>query len=183
MEKCYLFLSEKKKTSSMQLPKKFKLSLFFVFSFFSLVAQTLPSKNITINDGLPSNSIKCFFKDSRGILWIGTEAGLCAYDGTSFKIYNESNGLKHSQIWAIAEDNNKNLWLSIYGQGLAKFDGKKFTYFDKKDGLIHNSIRKIYFSKKYNCLILGTENGLSLFDGKKFKSFVLKTSLNRFQVV
>ena len=157
---------------------------FLLFFLTTVVSQTLPSRNITVNDGLPSNGIKCFFKDSRGLMWIGTEAGLCSYDGSSYKIYNETNGVKYSGVWAIAEDKDHNLWLSLYGNGLAKFDGKKFTYFDKKNGLINNGIRKIYYSKKHNCLILGTENGLSLFDGKHFKSFVHKTQnlTERFQV-
>jgi ligand-binding sensor domain-containing protein len=157
--------------------------LVFLLFLEIAVAQTIPSKNITINDGLPSNGIKCFYKDSRGLMWIGTDAGLCCYNGTSYKIYNETNGLKYSKIWSIAEDKDNNLWISLYGNGLAKFDGKKFTYFDKKDGLINNGIRKIYYSKKHNCLILGTENGLSLFDGKHFKSFVKETSLKHFQVM
>lgn len=155
------------------------LLLFLEIAF----AQTIPSKNITINDGLPSNGIKCFYKDSRGLMWIGTDAGLCCYDGTSYKVYNETNGLKYSNIWSIAEDKDNNLWISLYGSGLAKFDGKKFTYFDKKNGLINNNIRKIYYSKKHSCLILGTENGLSLFDGKHFKSFIKKTIVERFQVM
>lgn len=154
----------------------------FLLFLEMVVAQTIPSKNITINDGLPSNGIKCFYKDSRGLMWIGTEAGLCCYDGTTYKIYNETNGLKYTQIWAIAEDKDNNLWLSLYGNGLAKFDGKKFTYLNKKDGLVDNKIRKIFYSKKYNCLILGTENGLSLFDGKHFKSFVRKNN-DKFQIV
>jgi ligand-binding sensor domain-containing protein len=136
-----------------------------------------------MNQGLPNNSIKCLFKDSRGLMWIGTEAGLCCYDGSSFKIYNETNGLKYSEVWAIAEDKDHNLWLSLYGNGLAKFDGKKFTYFGKKEGLINTCIRKIFYSKKHNCLVLGTENGLSLFDGKHFISFLRKTSTKHFQVV
>ena len=162
--------------------KKNKFLAVFLLVFYTVIAQTIPSKNITINDGLPSNGIKCFFKDSRGLMWIGTEAGLCCYDGTSYKVYNETNGLKYSEVWSIAEDKDNNLWLSLYGNGLAKFDGKKFTYYNKKDGLVNNGIRKIHYSKKYNCLILGTENGLSIFDGKHFKSFVEKTSINKFQI-
>ena len=147
-----------------------------------MVAQTLPCKNITINEGLPSNGIKCFFKDSRGLMWIGTEAGLCCYNGTSIKIYNENNGLRSSEVWAIAEDKNHNIWLSLYGNGIAKFDGNTFFYFDKKNGLINNGVRKMYYSKKHDCLVLGTENGLSLFDGKHFKSFLQKTSIKHFQI-
>lgn len=163
--------------------KRNNILAFFILFLTSVVAQTLPCKNISINDGLPSNGIKCFFKDSRGLMWIGTEAGLCSYNGSYYKIYNETNGLKHSEIWTIAEDDNHNLWLSMYGNGLAKFDGKKFTYYSKKDGLVNNAIRKIYYSKKHNCLVLGTENGISLFDGKRFKSFIPKSCIKHFQVV
>ena len=161
--------------------------LLFVFLFFKSISivhtQSIPFKNITINDGLPSNGVKCFFKDSRGILWIGTDAGLCRYDGRNYKVYNESNGLKYTKVWSIVEDQEHNLWLSVYGNGLAKFDGKKFTHFNTKHGLINNNIRKIHFSKKHNCLILATENGLSIFDGKRFKSFQKKNGLNGFQIV
>lgn len=157
------------------------LVLFLLFLEIA-VAQTIPSKNITINDGLPSNGIKCFFKDSRGLLWIGTDGGLCCYDGSTYKIFNETNGLKHDKVWSIVEDENKNIWVSLYRKGLAKYDGKKFTYYDEKDGLVNNSIRKIHYSKKYKCLILATENGLGIFDGKQFKSFLNKNS-EKFQIV
>lgn len=163
--------------------KRNNIILVFLLFFEIAVAQTFPSKNISVNDGLPSNGIKCFFKDSRGLMWIGTDAGLCSYDGTTFKVFNETNGLKHDKIWSIVEDDKQNLWISLYRKGLAKYDGKKFTYYDKKDGLVNNSIRKIHYSKKYKCLILATEDGLSLFDGKHFKSFIQKTQVNRFQVV
>lgn len=162
-----------------------KSKLFIILLSFSIVSfsQTIPCKNITINDGLPSNNIKCIFKDSRGILWIGTEDGLCSYNGKDYKIFNQNNGLKYNNVWAITEDNDHNLWFSFYGDGIAKYNGKKFQYYNTKNGLIHNSVRKLHYSRKFNCLILGTENGLSLFDGKKFKSFIEKTPIGKFQVM
>ena len=123
-----------------------RLILCFILSFICIgitIAQSIPSKNITLNEGLPSNNIKCFFKDSRGYMWIGTDAGLCRYDGKNYKVYNESNGLKYTQVWSIVEDKEHNLWFSIYGNGLAKFDGEKFTYFNEKNGLINNNIRNL----------------------------------------
>ena len=162
-----------------------KSKLFILFLCFSIVSfsQTIPCKNITINDGLPSNNIKCIFKDSRGVLWIGTEDGLCSYNGKDYKIFNQNNGLKYNNVWSITEDNDHNLWFSFYGDGIAKYNGKKFQYFNTKNGLIHNSVRKLHYSKKFNCLLIGTENGLSLFDGKKFKSFIEKTPIGKFQVM
>lgn len=162
-----------------------KSKLFILFLCFSIVSfsQTIPCKNITINDGLPSNNIKCIFKDSRGVLWIGTEDGLCSYNGKDYKIFNQNNGLKYNNVWSITEDNDHNLWFSFYGDGIAKYNGKKFQYFNTKNGLIHNSVRKLHYSKKFNCLLIGTENGLSLFDGKKFKSFIEKTPIGKLQVM
>ncbi len=141
-------------------------------------------KNYNISDGLPGNSIKCIFKDSRGLLWIATETGLCIYDGTNFKIIGEDQGLKYTFIWKIIEDPNKNIWLSTYGEGIAKFDGNKFTYYNKKNGLINDAVRSMCYSKKYKCLILGTEDGLSVYDGNKFLNFRGKSEspTSKFQV-
>ncbi len=150
--------------------------------FFLVKSQTIPSKNITIEDGLPSNTIRSIYKDSRGVLWIGTESGLCCFDGINYKVYNETNGLKHNDVWSIVEDDSSTIWISIYGKGLAKYDGKRFTYYDQHDGLVHNAIRRLHYSKKHKCLIIATENGLSLFDGKKFKSFIRNEKNARFQI-
>jgi ligand-binding sensor domain-containing protein len=137
-----------------------------------------------MTDGLPGNSIKCLFKDTRGLLWIATETGLCTYDGSEFKIIGREQGLKYNSVWGITEDDKKNIWLSVYGNGIAKYDGKKFSYFSTKDGLINNSVRTVFFSKKYQCLVFGTEDGLSVFNGKKFKNFNFKTKnySKKFQV-
>jgi ligand-binding sensor domain-containing protein len=161
---------------------KIVIVLFLIVLNFVVEAQTIPCKNITVNDGLPSNTIRCIYKDSRGLLWIGTEAGLCCYDGINYKVYNESNGLKHDRIWAIVEDEQNNLWLSLYGKGLAKYDGRMFTHYDDKNGLVNNNIRKLHYSKKHKCLIAATENGLSLFDGKQFKSFQRNFKEFKFQI-
>jgi ligand-binding sensor domain-containing protein len=165
---------------------KFSCHIIYVLFFSAIticgISQTLPNKNITINDGLPSNTIRCIYKDSRGLLWIGTDAGLCCYDGLTYKIFNESNGLKHDRVWAIVEDEQNNLWLSLYGKGLAKYDGKAFTYFDDKNGLVNNSIRRLHYSQKHKCLIIGTEQGVSLFDGKKIKSFKKEFKDFKFQI-
>jgi len=89
------------------------LFVFLLNSIYCAHSQTISSKNITVNDGLPSNDVKCFFKDSRGLLWIGTDAGLCCYNGSSYKVFNETNGLKYTSVWSIVEDEKHNLWFSL----------------------------------------------------------------------
>lgn len=156
------------------LPKKQTLSC--VFFFFAFISQSQTVKNFTISNGLPGNSITCLFKDSKGLLWVATETGLCFYDGTYFKIIGEVEGLKYNLIRKIIEDKQGNIWFSVYGNGIAKYDGKKFTYYSKKQGLVDDSVRSMYFSEKDNCMVFGTEDGLSVFDGKRFKNFDIKTN-------
>jgi hypothetical protein len=147
-------------------------SLFFLLSFF---VQGKNYKRLDLARGLPGNTIKCIYKDSRGLMWIATETGLCTYNGKSIHVLNDKDGLPYSEIWKITEDGQKNIWLSVYGHGVAKFDGKKYTFYDKRHGLVNNWVRSLYYSKKHDCMVFGTEDGVSLYDGKRFKNFKKKT--------
>ncbi|WP_449437601.1 two-component regulator propeller domain-containing protein [Pedobacter steynii] len=44
-------------------------------------------KTYTIADGLPSKNTTATLKDRRGFIWIGTENGLCRFDGYTFKVF------------------------------------------------------------------------------------------------
>jgi hypothetical protein len=150
----------------------------------SFFAQRFPSKHFTISNGLPSNAVYCIFKDSRGLIWIGTDAGLVKYDGFSFRTLTNKDGLAGNFIRDIEEDRNGNLWIACYGDGLSKFGGKKFTNYSTKSGLVHKEIRCLYFDRKQN-LCIGTERGLSIWNGKRFMNYLTKSfdTYNRFQVM
>ena len=38
-------------------------------------------RNITMSDGLPTNTVRCIVQDKQGFIWFGTDNGLCRYDG------------------------------------------------------------------------------------------------------
>lgn len=42
-------------------------------------------QRLTTEDGLPSNTVRNIVQDSRGFIWLGTDAGLCRYDGTAVR--------------------------------------------------------------------------------------------------
>ena len=128
---------------------------------YFLAAQNYPSRHFTMRDGLPSMAIRCIYKDTRGLLWLGTDAGLCSFDGKSFHIFKSSEGMTASQVWAIAEDEQGNLWFGSHGEGLYKYNGKKFTRFTQKDGMADDRIRVLCYSKNFHCLIAGGYNGIS----------------------
>ncbi|MDP3642009.1 MAG: two-component regulator propeller domain-containing protein [Bacteroidota bacterium] len=140
---------------------RYLLLLMLCLNPIFLSAQNYPTRHFTMRDGLPSMSIRCVYKDSRGLMWIGTDAGLCTFDGKSFRIFKPSEGLTANKIWAIAEDEEGNLWFGSYGDGLYKYDGIHFKRFTKKNGLIDDRIRVLCYSKNFHCLVAGCEGGVS----------------------
>lgn len=147
------------------------LLLTAIFNFTSLYSQNYYTRNITIENGLPSNSVQAIFRDSRGYMWIGTEAGLCRYDGTDFRIYTTADGLPGNRIWSITEDDKGDLWLACYGNGISRFDGKRFHNFSTADGLVNDNVRKITWSEKSKGLFIGTVFGFSYLKDSTFTTF------------
>ncbi|MDR7210926.1 histidine kinase [Flavobacterium piscis] len=151
-----------------------KNNLFFIlFLFVEMVfSQQFPSTNFSTIDGLPNNSVYSIYKDSRGILWVGTANGLSAIQNGEVKNYYTSDGLAHNSCWAIVEDSNHNMWFGSHGGGLSFYNGKKFEVINQKNGLIHNKIRRLFIHE--NLLYIGTEFGISVLDIKTHKIILSK---------
>ena len=50
-------------------------------------AQRSVTWQLTTDDGLPSNTVRNIVQDSLGFLWLGTDAGLCRYDGATVRVF------------------------------------------------------------------------------------------------
>ena len=71
------------------------------------------SWKLTKDNGLPSNEIYGLFQDSKGNLWIGTDGGICYYDGIS--VQNFSNEFQTSNSNAhILEDSRGRIWFKNF---------------------------------------------------------------------
>jgi ligand-binding sensor domain-containing protein len=84
------------------------------------------AKTITVEDGLSDKRVTCFFKDSKGYMWIGTRNGLNRYDGHSFKIFRPAqvNSISNEVINDIAEDSDGRIWVATM-EGLNYYDPTK----------------------------------------------------------
>ena len=168
----------------MQLFRRNKFLFILLLFIDTVFSQQVPSTNFSTIDGLPNNSVYSIYKDSRGILWVGTANGLSAIQNGEVKNYFTSDGLAHNSCWAIVEDLNHNMWFGSHGGGLTFYDGKKFTITSTKNGLINDKIRKLFIYK--NHLYIGTEFGISVLDIKTHKIILnkkIKGSTNLFQVM
>ena len=150
---------------------KFILSILLLITCSLSNAQNYYSENITSKNGLPNNAIRSLFQDSRGFMWIGTDAGVSRWDGETFITYNTLDGLAGNKVWWIDEDNKGNLWFACFGAGISKFDGLIFTSYSSSDGLVDNSVRVVKYSPDFDCLLIGTNKAISAFKDTVFYNF------------
>lgn len=128
-----------------------------------------------------SNFITTIFRDSKGLLWVGTSnAGLNIYDPREdqFEVYKNTEGdatsLSSNRVLSIQADKDGAIWVGTVN-GLNRFEpaGKYFTRFtnSKKDpnSIGDNTINVIYKDHSGG-LWFGTRNGLDRYDpqSKKF---------------
>ncbi|MFC2146613.1 ATP-binding protein [Acidobacteriota bacterium] len=121
--------------------------------------------NFTRSDGLNADQIYTFMKDRKGNLWIGTENGLCHYDGKTFTDISKKCGFKQKSIYSIIEDDKGSLWIAAYGDGIIKysFPGCSFEVFSSKDGLDNDNVVSMIFDDGGK-LWIGTEKGICRLD-------------------
>ncbi len=109
---------------------KMRLTLLFfnvlcLGASFNSFSQVFKFRHITVDEGLPVNTIFGFAQDSLGFIWMATVDGLCRYDGHDLKTYkhdpNDSTSLHYDAIRCIYVDANNNLWFGSKG-GLGRFD-------------------------------------------------------------
>ena len=95
------------------------LTAFMMSSLFNAYAEQmeLRSKSLTTINGLPSNTVRHIWQDSKGFIWFGTTNGLCRYDGNTFlNFHAESSNdavlsLVDNKINKLQEDNHGFLWI------------------------------------------------------------------------
>lgn len=92
------------------------LLMLIVSSHVQAADETLRFKHLTIDDGLPSNTIHSIIKDKHGFIWFATMNGLARYDGYSFRTFRSAAHSPFTPISnrpvSLALDNDSNLWIS-----------------------------------------------------------------------
>ncbi len=77
------------------------------------------------NEGLPSNKIYFACKDRLGFLWIGTDAGLCKFNGSKFELFTTENGLPSNDVFELICDSKNRIWIiSMSNQVAFYYHGK-----------------------------------------------------------
>ncbi|MBD3290579.1 T9SS type A sorting domain-containing protein [candidate division KSB1 bacterium] len=127
----------------------------------------------TRNSGIAGNYVGQIKTDSKGKIWLGTDNGLCSFDGTIWEQFNTSNSeIPGNRIMAIEIDENDTVWLGCFsevimgrsvGYGLVSYDGATWTQFTTDNsGLIYNDINALLYDRG-NGLFVGSSEGLAVY--------------------
>lgn len=173
-----------------QLASHFKYILFLFLHLFPLYCFSFQENsrlknafvNIGIEKGLSSPIVNVLYQDSLGYIWIGTENGLCRYDGYDLIVFKnilgDSSSISSNIITSIVADSKGRLWIGTtnglnlynpYNENFIRF----FYKYDSPSSIRHNHILKLY-PEKTGLLLVETLGGvLTIFDveGKKTKHF------------
>ncbi|MDD4992209.1 MAG: two-component regulator propeller domain-containing protein [Paludibacter sp.] len=127
-------------------------------SLFS-VAQTSYSHNLNIESGLSNNYIRTIFKDSHGLMWFGTDAGLDSYDGLQITTYAKRFKIPlKGAVQTISELTESNLIVGTsWGAFLYNIHKNHITPIDF--GIPSIDVRSVFISSK-KLIFLATERGL-----------------------
>ncbi|MEO0731853.1 MAG: two-component regulator propeller domain-containing protein [Bacteroidota bacterium] len=130
-------------------------------------------ERLTSGNGLSENHVNCIHQDASGFMWFGTFDGLNRFDGYEVVTYkpnpNDTNSISGILIYAMAEDQEGNLWIGTTGSGLNRFspDTETFICMEADAGqtgsLLDNEIRSLVVDRQ-NRLWVGSEKGVSMLD-------------------
>jgi signal transduction histidine kinase/ligand-binding sensor domain-containing protein/DNA-binding response OmpR family regulator len=78
-------------------------------------ADRLKFRHLTVDNGLPQNSVLSIVKDKYGFMWFATWGGAVRYDGYRLQVFraaeNDTLALPDNRIGYIVADSAKNIWV------------------------------------------------------------------------
>jgi len=121
--------------------------------------------HFTVDDGLPSNTVRALHLDSVGCLWIGTENGIIRAKDDRLIPNKAGSPFDGDFITCFFEDQEGSLWVGSKYQGFAQIWTGKFTVYSEREGLENEVVNVAY--EDYDKLLIGTNSGLySICDGR-----------------
>ncbi len=122
------------------------LALLLAVSWAALHAQDWVVYDMT-NSPLPSTTVNAVVEDPLGGVWIGTDWGLCHFDGASqWEVFQVANsGIVGNNVRSLAIDAQGRIWVGTVADGLSMFDGLSWTnYTTENSSLPESGVRDLF---------------------------------------
>lgn len=161
-------------TSQLRLNLRGQYICAFILALYSYQFKAQNSDQYIINfyqnnNILPHNSSNCLLQDEYGFIWIGTDNGLCCFDGYKNIEPNffTDNHYENHPVYALYEDNLNKIWIGtdlgifIYERN---FSLRKFNKTTKYKVSISSEIKKIIEFGDNKLLIATMGQGFFIYD-------------------
>jgi ligand-binding sensor domain-containing protein len=156
----------------------FILPFLILFCFISgnVQSQSIFLPHFSTKNGLPSNNCYYSLQDSKGYIWIATDAGVSRFDGKVFENFSIDDGLPDNQILQLKEDRSGKIWfLALNGQISYFYNGKIYNQGNSQllRLLRFNSIVVSFLQDSKGRIWFGTnKNLLVMWDGKTIMKYI-----------
>ncbi len=142
---------------------------FFVFQIIGY-GQNYALKQYSVKEGLASSLVYCAKQDLKGFLWIGTDNGLCRFDGKQFVTYTATDGLPDNEVLEIWIDSKGRVWLSCFNSPIC-FIENGIIYTSKNTKWLENapvvtSYYEFFEDSKNTIWISGDESLIRISENK-----------------
>ena len=123
-------------------------------------------RTYTMDDGMPSNEVRCVSEANDGSIIVGTNGGLAVIkNGEIVKTVGTEDGLKNTVLLTVMESKEGEIFAGTDGDGLYVFDGDEIDKMDRDDGLTSDVIMRFVKDDRNGVIWIVTSNSIEYFKG------------------
>jgi ligand-binding sensor domain-containing protein/serine phosphatase RsbU (regulator of sigma subunit) len=138
----------------------------------TLAGDSIIVERITEDESINQARVQSLLIDASGYLWISTFGeGVfkVIFDSENsgvkeFVSFNKTNGLTANDVKTLFQDNERNLWMGLYGDGVSILGSDAYSFYRPGNGKNDNNI--VYVGEFEGNLLAGTQGGFYLFDAE-----------------
>jgi signal transduction histidine kinase/ligand-binding sensor domain-containing protein len=128
----------------------------------------------TVSQGLPNRKINCILPTGKKELWIGTDNGVVAWNGTELTKAGIPDALTHVQVLALLKDRESNIWAGT-ARGLYRVNTRGVLIPEKNEA--PNAAVNALFEDREGNLWVGGTQGVERFRDNAFLTYSRSSGL------
>ncbi|MBO7402694.1 MAG: response regulator, partial [Lachnospiraceae bacterium] len=117
--------------------------------------------NVTENDGLLSNSVRCAVVTDDGSLVVGSNGGVnILNDGVITKSFGSAEGMDNTVVLTVAKGNEKYIYAGTDGGGIYRLGDDGVKKYGRSEGLTSDVILRMRWDNSHNVFWIITSNSI-----------------------
>jgi signal transduction histidine kinase/ligand-binding sensor domain-containing protein len=120
------------------------------------------------SDGLSSDSIRGFYQDREGSVWVVTSRGVDRFRGFHVVSYSVRQGLPSDNVHSVLAASDGTIWMGMQG-ALGRLRDGIASSLSSRDGLPGKSTTALFEDRAHR-LWVGVDDGLAVYENNTFRS-------------